>query len=633
MVGAIKTLSLFSGAGGLDLGFHQAGFDIVACVEIEEAYCKTLTANVGGNRGLGSHAKIFCQDVNSFDPTPFVDVGIECIVGGPPCQTFSAAGRRSGGVIGTGDARGRLFERYCEILELIQPRVFVFENVYGLPGANGGGPWREMLQAFSNLGYQLKAEVVDAADYGVPQHRERLIMVGYREADFQFPMPTCGPDSLKSGPLTTIRSAIADLQSPDEPFHDGLGGMYGHLLPLVPEGLNYAFFTAEMGHPEPQFAWRSKFHDLLYKVDPDAPARTLKAQPGKFTGPFHWKNRHFTLEELRRLQSFPDDYEIVGRYSQVVEQIGNSVPPRLAYVMASAVRDQLLRPVKALEFPTRPFGFTSTFRQRQRERSKKFHEIAKRAIEQQYPKSRIAAGNVEPIHETYFVRSEGHFKRVESSNAPSSLADEERAYKISIRDSKDSIAVRFERYSSFGNIPGSAKISGLKKYLGRIDQVDIETNISDYRDIFHLWVAIERALIKRSRFFSLIDIYGHYANRGDTVKITCDFGLSETATDRLLKFVSNSESCGAFLDKKLVADLIDCDLKELEDSISHLRDERFDVRTKRTHPIIKKDCVIATYPFPLLSARALVISKVEMLDDNVEINSALTDQIQSYLPL
>ena len=633
MVSSIKTLSLFSGAGGLDLGFHQAGFDIGACVEIEEAYCKTLRANVGGNRSLGHHVEVFCQDVNDFDPAPFVNAGIECIVGGPPCQTFSAAGRRSGGVIGTGDARGRLFERYCEILELIQPRVFVFENVYGLPGANGGGPWREMLKAFSDLGYTLKAEVVDAADYGVPQHRERLIMVGFREKDFQFPLPTCGPDSTTGVPLMTIRSAIADLQSPAEPFHDGLGGMYGHLLPLVPEGLNYAFFTAEMGHPEPQFAWRSKFHDLLYKVDPDAPARTLKAQPGKFTGPFHWKNRHFTLEELRRLQSFPDDYEIVGRYGQVVEQIGNSVPPRLAYVMASAVRDQLLRPTATLEFPTRPFGFSSTFRQRQRERSKKFLEIAKRAIEQQYPKSRVGVGNVKPIHETYFVRTEGHFKRVEILDAPKDLTEEECAYKITIRDSKERIAIAFERISWFGNVRGSIKISGLKKYLGRIDEVDVETNIFDYRDIFHVWVAIERALIKRSRFFSLIDIYGHYANRGDTVKIACDFGFLASSTDRLLSFVSNSNSCGEFLSKQHVAKMIQTDLKTLEESISNLRNERFDVRTNKTHPIIKKDCMIATYPFPLLSAKALVISKVEMLEDRTEDNLPSNNQVQSYLSL
>lgn len=633
MIGAIKTLSLFSGAGGLDLGFHQAGFEIVACVEIEEAYCKTLRANVGGNRALGPDVEIFCQDVNAFDPSRFVNAGIECIVGGPPCQTFSAAGRRSGGVIGTGDARGRLFERYCEILALVQPKVFVFENVYGLPGANGGGPWREMLRAFSELGYKLKAEVVDAADYGVPQHRERLIMVGYREKDFTFPMPTCGPDSPSKASLVTIREAIADLQSFDEPYHDGLGGMYGHLLPLVPEGLNYSFFTAEMGHPEPQFAWRSKFHDLLYKVDPDAPARTLKAQPGKFTGPFHWKNRHFTLEELRRLQSFPDDYEIVGRYSQIVGQIGNSVPPRLAYVIASSVRDQLLRAKKKLEFSIRPLGFSSTFRQRQRQRSRTFHEIAQRAIEQQYPKSRLANQAIEAFHETYFVVSEGHFKRVEKDTAPRKLAGEERSYKIVARETKGKISIDFARRLASAEVRGSIKITGLSKYLGRIDRVDVATSIGDYRDIFHIWVAIERALIKRSRFFSLIDIYGHYANRGDTVNIVCDFGLATTPTERLLEVVSNSSSCGTFMTKKHLSALVKCNLREVDEAITNLRDERFDVRTSRTHPIITNDKVISTYPFPLLSAKALVISKVEMLNSSAGQDNSEASYAQSYLPL
>jgi len=345
---SIKTLSLFSGAGGLDIGFSQAGFDIRACVEIEPSYCATLKANHHLDLYLSETTNIHCEDIRLFDATPYVNDGIECVIGGPPCQTFSAAGRRSGGVLGLSDARGRLFEAYCKVLKTIHPKVFVFENVYGLPGANGGKPWREICAAFADLGYMLSAEVLDAADYGVPQHRERLFIVGVLHGlnTFRFPSPTHGPDSEDQRPLTSVLNAIGDMQSDDEPFHE-LDGLYGHLLSKVPEGLNYSFFTQEMGYPRPHFAWRSKFHDFLYKVDRNNPARTIKAQPGKFTGPFHWKNRHFTIAELKRLQTFPDEYQLIGTFGTVMEQIGNSVPPLLAKVLATSVKEQVLRQTRA----------------------------------------------------------------------------------------------------------------------------------------------------------------------------------------------------------------------------------------------------------------------------------------------
>ena len=410
---AIPTLSLFSGAGGLDLGFEQAGFDIVACVEIEPAYCATLERNVQKGVHFSKKTEVFCMDIRDFDPTPFKSSEIKCVIGGPPCQTFSAAGRRSGGVIGTDDGRGQLYSTYCKILDVLKPEVFVFENVYGLPGANGGGPWMEIVSAFRSYGYELHHEVVDAADYGVPQHRERLFLVGVKNNNYSFPLPTHGPDSLRQSPLVSAKNAIKDLQKTNEPYHDNLGGLYGHLLPEVPEGLNYSFFTAEMGHPEPTFAWRSKFHDLLYKVNRNEPCRTIKAQPGKFTGPFHWKNRHFTVDELKRLQTFPDEFKIVGSFRKVLEQIGNSVPPRLAYVIATTIKEQLLEDLSEQTFKVRYDGFSSTFRSRQRDRSKKFKEIANAAIKKKYGKIKKVTGSPAKsvTSEKYHVKYEGLFGR------------------------------------------------------------------------------------------------------------------------------------------------------------------------------------------------------------------------------
>jgi DNA (cytosine-5)-methyltransferase 1 len=115
-------------------------------------------------------------------------------------------------------------------------------------------------------------------------------------------------------------------------------------------------------------------------VNPKEPCRTIKAQPGKFTGPFHWKNRHFTIDELKRLQTFPDDYKIVGSPGIVLEQIGNSVPPKLARAIAVSVRQQLITQSSRLELRVRQPGFQSTFRQRQRLKNKQFNEIARRVI-------------------------------------------------------------------------------------------------------------------------------------------------------------------------------------------------------------------------------------------------------------
>src|ERR1700723_1912302 len=148
----IPTLSLFSGAGGLDLGFLQAGFEIVGCVEIEATYCDTLRANVSEARGFNAGTEVHQQDITTFNAVPYKQLGIRCVVGGPPCQTFSAAGRRSGGVIGTEDKRGQLFQAYCRVLDELEPEVFVFENVYGLPGATGGGPGGEIFGGFERRG-------------------------------------------------------------------------------------------------------------------------------------------------------------------------------------------------------------------------------------------------------------------------------------------------------------------------------------------------------------------------------------------------------------------------------------------------------------------------------------------------
>ena len=160
--------------------------------------------------------------------------------------------------------------------------------------------------------------------------------------------------------------------------------------------------------------------------------------------------------------------------------------------------------------------------------------------------------------------------------------------------------------------------------MGRLDAVKIKTALQDIKDVFHVWSVIERELVERSRFFSLIDIYGHYANRGDTVKVTAEYGLSESSPAvRLLNFVSKSEISGGFIDREYLMDQLSITDGQFRSAVLTLRNERFDVRTKDTHPIIKSRTTICTYPFPLLSARALVISRADVTDEGFDSRARL----------
>lgn len=322
----------------MDIGFHRAGFEIVACVEIEKIFSQTLDTNK--SRYLSAQCQILNRDIRYLDPDEIQVSKIDFIIGGPPCQSFSAIGRRAGGVVGIRDIRGGLFEHYCRMLDHYKPAGFLFENVRGILGSNKGKDWQRIVEAFASLGYKLSYRVLDTADYGVPQHRERLILVGTRDQAFEFPRPSHGPNSRDGVSYISASDAIAWLQDPDEPYQH-YDGKYGHLLEEVPPGQNYHYFTREMGHPNPVFAWRSRFSDFLYKADPDQPVRTIVAQLGKYSGPFHWKNRRFTLAEFKRLQTFPDDYEFVGGFNRAIQQLGNSVPPLFGYQLARAVMQQI----------------------------------------------------------------------------------------------------------------------------------------------------------------------------------------------------------------------------------------------------------------------------------------------------
>ena len=324
---------MFTGAGGLDLGFHKAGFNIKQCVEIDKRFCQTLYFN----KKYFKNSEIINEDINTLDFSK-IHKEYDIIIGGPPCQSFSSSGYRRG----LQDPRGLLFKQFIKMLEHTKAKMFVFENVRGLLYANGGKAIEEITSEFKKIGYDLEIRLINAADYGVPQFRERVFILGSKIGKLHFPYPTHGPDSKNNNKFTSVLEAFKDIYNKNEKKHV-MNGKYGHLLGDIPEGQNYSFYTEKMGHPNPEFGWRTKFSNFLYKLDRNQPSRTIQAQPGKYSGPFHWKNRKLNIEELQRVQSFPKDYEFNCGSSVALHQIGNSVAPLLAYKIAIALRKQYLK--------------------------------------------------------------------------------------------------------------------------------------------------------------------------------------------------------------------------------------------------------------------------------------------------
>ena len=256
----VRVLSLFSGGGGLDIGFHDCGFEIVECNELESKFCETLLEN-SKKGGYLEGTNVVCCDINDYDP---IVKDIDFIIGGPPCQTFSAAGARAAGVNGTEDDRGNLFLQYARILDRVSPKGFLFENVYRLLGAQSGEAWKSIKKEFEARGYRLHWKIIDSSDYGVPQFRERLFIVGLKEGEYRFPYPTHGPDSADRRPYYTAGDALRYLRTTKT--SEDLGGRHGHLLNDIPPGLNLVY--TEHGSSKSTFWMAFKIFRLFIQSRP-----------------------------------------------------------------------------------------------------------------------------------------------------------------------------------------------------------------------------------------------------------------------------------------------------------------------------------------------------------------------------
>lgn len=344
-----KVISLFTGAGGLDYGLEVAGFSTAVAVEMDRDCGNTLRAN---RDWPVIERDIMEVSSDELMRTAKLKVGqATLLVGGPPCQPFSKAGYWSrGDALRLDDPRANTLSSYLRVLEDTRPHAFLLENVEGIAYRGKDEGLRLLLDAIEGINkrtrskYRPTFQVLNAADFGVPQVRRRVLMVGVRDgSEFQFPQPTHSEDPAPLAglePYRTAWDAIGDLQSPvDEDL--AMRGQWADLLPSIPEGNNYLWHTDRMGGM-PLFGWRRRYWSFLLKLAKRLPSWTIQAQPGPAIGPFHWDNRRLSMRELCRLQTFPDDVNITGSRVAVQRQVGNAVPSLLGEVMGRAIRRSVL---------------------------------------------------------------------------------------------------------------------------------------------------------------------------------------------------------------------------------------------------------------------------------------------------
>lgn len=326
-------ISLFSGCGGLDMGFKKAGYHTLLATDVWDVACKSLELNHAAD-------KIICSDIRELDFLKYQNT-VDVVIGGPPCPPYSQTRHYLVGKVGgfQDEKAGFAVPEYFRAISEIRPKVFLFENVDGFTFKTYKEPMEFVKNKSEELGYNITYKVVNAANYGVPQTRKRFICVGVRKdiGIFEFPEETHS----EKGNLpkwVTCGEVLADFDNiTEEEKSQRPGSKDYELLLQVPPGDNYLFFTEKRGCPNPRFKWKSRYWTFLLKLSPNRPSWTIQASFSNNQGPFHWRNRFLRIEEIKRIQTFDDEYKLVGDFREQWRQIGNAVPTKLAYVFAKEI--------------------------------------------------------------------------------------------------------------------------------------------------------------------------------------------------------------------------------------------------------------------------------------------------------
>lgn len=335
-------IELFAGCGGLSTGFLDAGLHVASGFEIDKRAIEAFEYN-HAYRGCRGYVQNLC----GIDPKQLLQTSglrkVDFIIGGPPCQPFSIAGKQGA----SRDERASLLDDYARVINELCPKAFLFENVPNLAAIEDGAIFQELCRKLAMAGYKLSHAVVHAADFGVPQMRRRLILMGVRgRKAIEFPVAT---HNVEIRQHVSSREAIGDL--PDAGEYEDCG-VFNHEPTMHSVGMVQRIQNLMPGTRE-----RGSFHDRLH---PDRPSYTLRAGSGNFSPlrPIHYKfNRVITVRESARLQGFSDSFiwpDTIPRLQQY-RQVGNAVPPPLAVAFARVMAvhcDWELQPAKFYGDPT-----------------------------------------------------------------------------------------------------------------------------------------------------------------------------------------------------------------------------------------------------------------------------------------
>ena len=311
----IKVVSLFSGSGGLDLGFLGTGkFKIVFANDFNKQACETYRLNIGDH--------IVCEDITNVKDVMKGDV----MVGGPPCQGFSTANPSRS----FDDPRNQMFKEYARLLEEVKPKLFLLENVSGMVTMQKGKVFELIKKELTAVGYTLYSKLLNAKDFGVPQSRRRIIIIGVRndiKAPFEFPASTHDEDT-----YNTVGSALFDNPvNEDNPNH-----LIGKLTPLNFERLTHIPEGGSMKNCPPELQNNSDLNRSMRRL-----SRTKISHTIVHNNCDHYyhptENRRITIREMARIQGYEDDYIFLGSKSEQSRQIGNSVPVGLSKALAKAI--------------------------------------------------------------------------------------------------------------------------------------------------------------------------------------------------------------------------------------------------------------------------------------------------------
>lgn len=328
------TIELFAGAGGLALGVEKAGFRTLGVIEINHDACETLRKN----REKWNVFEGDIADLTSHDLTKLYQLEpgeLDLLSGGAPCQAFSYAGKR----LGFEDTRGTLFHHYALFLCQLQPKMFLFENVRGLLSHDGGRTYKTIYNVFTEAGYVVQKEILNAWNYDTPQKRERLITIGIRSdiADkcrFTFPK--------KCDHKPVLRDVLKDVpESPYTPY----GEKKRKLFELVPPGGYWRDIDPVLAKEYMKSCWNmgGGRTGILRRLSMDEPSLTVLTSPSqKQTERCHpLEARPFTIRENARIQTFPDWWQFCGSIGSQYRQVGNAVPVNLAYHVAKEIHRTL----------------------------------------------------------------------------------------------------------------------------------------------------------------------------------------------------------------------------------------------------------------------------------------------------